>query len=105
MRARLLVALILGSVVGAVAFPFVPEDSFELTVFALVAIAILLGWVAIFENKAVRYAGLQMWGGFLRPEWRQWIAPARTSWSVPVLLFVVGMVAGGCARVLLLPEA
>ena len=105
MRVARLLALVAGIAVGAAAFSFVPGDLFEIAIFALVAVAILLGWIAMFQNKAVRYVGMQMWGGLLRPEWRQWIVPTRPSWSVLALLFVVGVVAGGCARVLLLPDA
>jgi hypothetical protein len=98
-------AFVVGSLIGGAALSVLAQGQFEVLIFASLFVAILLGWVAMFENRAVRYAGLFSWSGLFRPVWRQWLSPARPSWSIAALLFVVGLVAGGCVRVLLLSEA
>lgn len=105
MRAWYPLGMLIGGAAGALSFSVLGEEALEAVIIGSILAAILLGWVAMFENHAVRYAGLFSWGGMLQPVWRRMFSPARPSWSIVGVMFFAGVVAGVCVRMLLFVEA
>lgn len=95
-----LAAFLVGLIAGAIAVPLLGPDTLSGAVIALVFLGVVLGWVLMFENKAVQIGS---WFSFLRPIRpipERMAVPVKHSWAFSTLFLVVGLIAGACIRIL-----
>ena len=98
-------AFALGAIIGASLFPLLNDESIILVTALLMVAAILLGWLATFQARAVELSHASFLFAFLRVVPDKWVAPLQASPSILALCILVGVLAGGLLRLLLLSHA
>lgn len=93
---QLPISALLGFSLGIIVMPFLSEGALLATVFLLMLLSILLGWVLIITNHAVRLAGWQK----LVPS--RMVKPLPASMVSLALLFFASGIAGIAIRILIL---
>ena len=97
-----LIALASGALIGGSAVPILDAKLLEGLIIGLVFLGAILMWILMFENSAVRFAGLFSFWGPLRPIPERMAKPVKHSPLLTMLFLVVGLLGGVCVRMLTL---
>ena len=98
-------ALSLGAFLGAVISPIIEPNTLFAIASLLVFVLIVLGLVALVENRGVKFVGLFRWGGVYRLAPQNWVVPMQNSWRTFLMFSITGVIVGGLVRVLFIVKA
>jgi hypothetical protein len=93
-------ALLSGALVGAWAVPLLGEEALYMSVFFLVFISIVLGWIVMYTTTPDGVVEWLKTRGALGLWPRGMRRPVAESWALPAIFLAVGLIGGACLRIL-----
>ena len=89
-----------GVIAGAWAVPLLDEEALYMSVFSLVFISIVLGWIVMYTTAPESVVEWLKTRGALGLWPRGMRRPVAESWALPALFLAVGLIGGVCLRIL-----